>query len=139
MPMELDPQLLLCDEGKRPDGITRIPWTSGKDLVWDFTCTDTVAPSHIYQNSLAAGAVASQAESNKSSKYSALDHGYMFIPFALETGDVGSRCARLLFCSESKVILCIRRSALYIIFSPMHVTGHSARERRCGEGLAFLR
>ena len=85
VPVETEPQCFLRDDGKRPDGVTRVPWASGKNLVWDFTCPDTVAPSHIMQNSLASGAAAVQAESNKRIKYSGLNHGYLFTPFAVET------------------------------------------------------
>ena len=34
-------------DGKRPDGMTMYPWKSGKCLLWDFTCGDTLAPSHL--------------------------------------------------------------------------------------------
>lgn len=31
--------------GKRPDGITHVPWINRKNLVWHFTCVDTIATS----------------------------------------------------------------------------------------------
>jgi hypothetical protein len=34
-------------DNKRPDGITLIPWLCGKPLLWDVTCTDTLAKSYI--------------------------------------------------------------------------------------------
>src|SRR5207245_670373 len=73
-----------CD-GKRPDGVSLIPWSSDRMLVWDSTCPDTIAPSHINHTSTAAGAAAFTAETNKRSKYAALDHGYEFVPVAVET------------------------------------------------------
>lgn len=42
-PSRLDPSGLLRLDGKRPDGITMIPWRNGKFLVWDTTCPDTSA------------------------------------------------------------------------------------------------
>lgn len=35
------------DDGKRPDGMTHILWQRGKSRVWNFTCVDTLALSHI--------------------------------------------------------------------------------------------
>ena len=47
-------------DGRRPDGMSMVPWTSGKLLVWDATCSDTYTPSNV-NNGVAitgAGAVA---------------------------------------------------------------------------------
>jgi hypothetical protein len=85
VPVDLEPVGLLRDDGKRPDGVTRLPWAHGRPLVWDFTCPDTLAPSHIIQSSLAAGSAASRAESSKASKYQGLGTGVSFCPFAVET------------------------------------------------------
>ena len=35
------------DDEKRPDGLTVLPWANGRCLVWDFTCSDTMAASHL--------------------------------------------------------------------------------------------
>ena len=32
-------------DGKHPDGITMVPWSNGRLLVWDATCLETFAPS----------------------------------------------------------------------------------------------
>jgi len=37
------PVSLTRRDGKRPDEMTRIPWRSGKMLVWDVTAVSTVA------------------------------------------------------------------------------------------------
>src|SRR5271163_4863717 len=58
VPTTLEPQALLRSDGKRPDGVTLIPWSRGHCLLWDFTCIDTLAPSHINRSSLAAGSAA---------------------------------------------------------------------------------
>jgi hypothetical protein len=85
IPVELEPSGLLRGDGKRPDGATLIPWSQGRCLIWDFTCPDTLAQSHLLQSSLAAGSAASVAETNKISKYGNLATTYRFAPFAIET------------------------------------------------------
>ena len=52
-------------EGKCPDEVTLVPWKSGRLLVWDATCPDTFAPSHLPSATREAGAVAALAEQSK--------------------------------------------------------------------------
>ena len=59
-------------DGKRPDGVTIIPWKSGRTLVWDATGTDTFAVSHLDQAAREAGAIAALAEKRKKAKYRTL-------------------------------------------------------------------
>jgi hypothetical protein len=84
---ELEPPRLLRSDGKRPDGATLDPWHSGRYLVWDFTCPDTLAPSHLSVSSHAAGSVADQAERGKCTKNAELcaSGNYIFAPIAIET------------------------------------------------------
>ena len=82
---DLSQRALLRLDGKRPDGMSIIPWTSGRLLVWDATCSDTFAASNIHGAVTEAGAVEAQAELNKISKYSHLDSTYLFVPVAIET------------------------------------------------------
>ena len=45
-------QTNLCQgDGKQPDGLTLLPWTMGRHLVWDVTCRDTLCQSYVYQTS----------------------------------------------------------------------------------------
>ena len=53
--------------------------------MWDATCPDTFAPSHLPSATREAGAVAAQAERSKQEKYSALDQCHTFTPVAIET------------------------------------------------------
>jgi len=97
IPVELEPTRLLRGDGKRPDGATLIPYSQGKCLLWDFTCPDTLAPSHSYLSSVAAGSAAAEAESRKRSKYLDLTHTYTFVPVAVETlGAWGADALRLM-------------------------------------------
>ena len=92
IPSRLEPQGLLRSDGKRPDGVTTVPWKCGKLLVWDATCPDTFAPSYISQATSAAGEVAALAEQRKALKYDGLPTTHSFMPVAIETsGAVGPR------------------------------------------------
>ena len=62
-----------------------MPWKNGWTLVWDATCPDTFAPSHVALAVREAGLVASQAEKAKAQKYALLDSSHHFVPFAIET------------------------------------------------------
>ena len=82
IPSKLEPTGLDRSDGKHPDDITMIPWKSGNIFVWDATYSDTYAPSHLAQSTVAAGAVASQAEDLKKGKYSYVErHPGMFRPY----------------------------------------------------------
>jgi len=62
-----------------------LPWANGRCLVWDFTCPDTLAASHLNKTVLNPGAVANDAEHHKMTKYSSLSAQYDFRPIAAET------------------------------------------------------
>ena len=83
----MEPLRLLQGDGKRPDGATLDPWHSGRYLVWDFTCPDTLAPSHLNHSSQAAGSAAERAEVLKQTKYAELvaSGDFLFAPIAIET------------------------------------------------------
>jgi len=69
--------------------------------VWDFTCPDTLAPSHQNLYSQAAGSVAEQAEMRKNTKYAELvtSRDLVFAPIAIETLVVWGPSA-LKICAE---------------------------------------
>ncbi|CAH2230253.1 jg20002 [Pararge aegeria aegeria] len=47
---QLEPSGLFRDDGKRPYAMTIVPWSMGRALVWDATCVDTLAASHLPTN-----------------------------------------------------------------------------------------
>ena len=86
VPSLLEPNSLCRDDGTRPDGLTvRVAVGKGRCLVWDFTCPDTLAASHLNRVVLGSGVVVNDAESRKSTKYLSLSALYRFIPIAIET------------------------------------------------------
>ena len=71
-----------------------LPWANGRCLIWDFTCPDTLAASHLNRAVLGPGAVANDAESRKTLKYRSLAPTYTFTPVAVETlGPLGDEAS----------------------------------------------
>ena len=65
-------------------------------MLWDFTCPDTLAPSHLPQTMFQAGGAASAGESHKRTMYSSLEFSHVFMPVAVETlGPCGPGAANL--------------------------------------------
>jgi len=62
-----------------------MPWSSGRCLAWDFTCPDTLVPSHINSAITGQGAVAKEAEAKQKAKYASLLPEFNFIPIAVDT------------------------------------------------------
>ena len=56
-------------DGKRPDGMSLFPWKNGKCLLWDFTCSDTLAPSYVDGSANKAGKAAKEGEDRKIKHY----------------------------------------------------------------------
>ena len=88
IPSRLEPSGLQRSDGKRPDGVTMVPWRCGKLLVWDATSPDTFAPSYSLSATSEAGAVAAGAEARKRMKYICLEPVYSFVPIAVESSGV---------------------------------------------------
>jgi hypothetical protein len=85
VPSVKEPVGLLRSDGKRPDGLTQIPWQGGRCMTWDVTVTDTLADSYLATTSLVAGSAAEGAASRKELKYQLLDTTHTFVPLAFET------------------------------------------------------
>ena len=65
-----------------------MPWSCGRVLVWDATCPNVLAPSHIALASREPGLVAEQAEQQKKAKYADLLTTHHFVPIGIETTGV---------------------------------------------------
>jgi len=86
IPAHKEPLGLSREDGKRPDGVTLIPWTRGRCLAWDVTVPDTYATSHLAHTSIGAGEAAERAAVSKRVKYSTITTTHAFVAVALETG-----------------------------------------------------
>ena len=99
VPSIKEPAGLLRSDGKRPDGLTQIPWKAGRCMTWDVTVTDTLAESYLASTSTTAGAAAEGAASRKELKYQALASMHAFIPLAFKTlGPINAKA--ILFLNE---------------------------------------
>ena len=82
----LEPRHLHRTNQKQSDGSTLVPWALGKQLLWDITVVDSLAPCRINDRSVCnSGTAAAEAEERKNDKYRDLvDDGYLFQPLAFE-------------------------------------------------------
>jgi len=85
IPAVKEPVILIRQDGKRPDGVTFLPWARGKPLAWDITVPNTYAESHLHDTACRPGAEANKAAANKSFKYCDLAGTHLFFPVAIET------------------------------------------------------
>lgn len=84
IPASKEPSGLSRADGKRPDGLTLIPWKKGKPLTWDVTVATTLADSYIAASARSAGSAAEAAATRKLAKYTNLSMNYIFQPIAVE-------------------------------------------------------
>ena len=85
VPVTKEPVGLVRLDGKRPDGLTLIPWQGGKPMTWDVTVVSTLADSYLHSTSHSADSAAETASNRKETKYSSLPSDYIFQPVAIET------------------------------------------------------
>jgi len=85
VPSVLEPNSLSIDDGKRPVGLTVLPWANGRSMIWKFTCPDTMATSHLNRSALFAGAAANDAKRRTVVKYRLLSALMNFVPVAVES------------------------------------------------------
>jgi len=107
VPAAKEPAGLIRSDGKRPDGLTLIPWQHGRCLTWDVTVVDTLAASYTSLSCSSPGAVAEAAATRKKAKYVSISSTHTFIPIAVET--MGPICSEAIhFLSEvgKRLTLC---------------------------------
>ena len=72
IPVAKEPQGLSRADGKRPDGLTVVPWREGKPLTWDITVVCPLAESYTSDSATKAGSAAEAAATRKAAKYAGL-------------------------------------------------------------------
>ena len=71
--------------GKRPDGLSLVPWEAGKPLTWDVAVICPLADSYVAAAAREAGSAAEVADSRKCAKYTVIENSYIFQPIAVES------------------------------------------------------
>jgi hypothetical protein len=95
IPATLEPTGLTRSDGRRPDGLTLIPWARGRCLTWDSTVADTLAACYLPSTSRTAGSAAQARETVKRRHYEDIANSFIFCPFAVETlGPFGDEALR---------------------------------------------
>ena len=84
IPAIKEPNGLTRSDGKRPDGLTSIPWREGRCATWDVTVTNTVATSYLALSSVSAASAAEAAATRKNIKYAEISRTHLFFPLAIE-------------------------------------------------------
>ena len=79
-----EPTGLFRTDGKRPDGLTLVPWANGRPLIWDFTCVHRLADSYRQNAKNEGPCVADAAEDKKRTKYAGLVSSHIVQPVAFE-------------------------------------------------------
>ena len=140
IPAAKEPSGLLRSDGKRPDGLTLIPWKNGRCATCDVTVTDTLAQSYLPVTAGTSGAAAEAAAERKTLKYVQLSQTYTFIPVAVETmgpmnsaglefvSDTGRRITQVSIDNRESAFLFQRLSILIQRFNSVATRGTFATD-----------
>ncbi|GAV01250.1 hypothetical protein RvY_11990 [Ramazzottius varieornatus] len=85
IPVVLEPPGVFRKDKRRPDGMTRVPWKNGKELVWDVTFVDIQALTNFAMSTAKAGSAADAAKKRKITKYEDIGSQSEFCSVGLET------------------------------------------------------
>ena len=124
IPAVKEQQGLSRNDGKRPDGLTLVPWQSDGSTTWDVT----LAASYVSQSVIQAVSAATAASERKTAKYSNLSSSYVFCPVAVETLGTLADDA-LVFLAEigrRAMLYPASRSAGNHVLVPAYFSGDSA-------------
>jgi len=102
VPVTKEPSGLFRTDGKRPDGLTLVPWQSGRSMCWDVTVICPLAESYASGAAIEAGAAAEVAASRQEATYDDLGSRYIFGPIALESFGVFNSSACILLTEIGK-------------------------------------
>ena len=116
IPVTKEPSGLFRSDGKRPDGLSLIPWLNGKSLCWDVTVIYPLAESYVNEAAREAGTAAEIAASRKEAKHADIDSRFVFEPIAVETLGVLNSSARLLLSDLGRRITNISGEARELSF-----------------------
>ena len=131
IPCHLEPSGLFRSDGKRPDGASISPWKGRKVLIWDVTCPDTLAPSHLTLAVREARAVADDAEFRKTQKYSNLVSSHYFVPLAVESWGVWEEARSFLKELRQRSEIIIRQPYGTPISGAADLSGCTKRKHCC--------
>ena len=135
-PAILEPPGIVREDNKRPDGMTNIPWSHGRHLVWDYTCPDTLAPSHLQATSIEAGSAAKTAEVRKVAKYQTLAVNYTFVPIVIKTlGPIGPEAKTFLLELGRRLRQQTGEPKIHIFPITTDFHGHPEGECDCHHGV----
>ena len=87
----LEPVGLDRGDGKCPDGMTVLPFSGGKCLIWDCTCVDYFYPSALALTATEPGSASRSADIRKSDMYEVLCDRYILQAIAIESSGVLGR------------------------------------------------
>ena len=134
IPSQLEPAGLFRSDGKRPDGMTIVPWSCGQLLVWDATCPDTLATSYRGLATTAGRNVTAAAAEDKKTN---LDQAYLFMPVAIATfGPVGPKSPPLVKELGSRIRQDTgEEMATSYLMHAAFVHGHLEGKRGCSVGV----
>ena len=84
--------------------MTLVPWAVGKQLLWDVTVVDSLAPCRINAGSVCnPGTATAEAEERKIDKYKDLvNDGYLFQPLAFEIQGAAGPSTKFFFTKLCK-------------------------------------
>jgi len=87
IPVSKEPQGLSRSDGKRPDGLSLIPWQAGKPLTWDVTVVCPLDDSCVAVAARGAGSVirAGSSSEDRQMDTPTFDTRYSFQSVAVET------------------------------------------------------